>query len=532
MSIDLAKYYYTSSLSSQNKVDLSSSGFDGSCSDLDFELPIAKRKTEILQPNQKIISSPYNTYDYLAEFEQIMTQPLPTMPDNIQELTTLVNSRVFVLYKTVPTFAEQYPFLSQRLSNSVLISMIEIAEFSGLYDIDFNQIPDSDLGAMLNIYFQTDSNYRNIIQSFCNAVNFIFYELKTAFDAFDDLIDYSKELTKIMSDLSDLTVKSLFDALVGQTKQVIEAEVKKSTSIIKSIAYDLEKAPLAIANKFVRLKNDVEIFLRPENMKTLLNRVSAMLGRDASTFDKLGLKEIEYIIHRFCMILSGVDKIFDGVLAPLTSFQGNYRQSSKVLRSSSRYYTSYAIASGAKRPSDSDISAGVDRNYGIALSEGGYDGSIILPPSVDEINGIPSWDDIRSQNNRDSRIVLNTTMSGDEYSITNMSHEGWNRTTVKARVSLLRLQKYFSDAIGSNIKLHINSGYRSPEYNRRIGGAKHSNHMTGTAFDISTTYGSFPSSSRGKDLFVDCARRAGFQGFGFYSTFIHCDLGPPRQWRG
>jgi hypothetical protein len=461
-----------------------------------------------------------------------MSQPLPTMPVNIQELATLVNSRIFVLYKTSPSFAEQYPFLNQRLSNAVLISMIEIAEFSGLYDIDFNQIPDSDLGAMLNIYYQTDSNYRNIIQSFCNAVNFIFYELKNAFDAFDSLVDYSKELTKIMSDLSDLTVKSLFDSLVGQTKKVIEAEVQKTTSIVKSIAYDLEKAPSAVAEKFVRLKSDAENFLKPENMAALLNRVSGMLVKDASTFDKLGLKEIEYIIHRFCMVLSGVDKIFDGVLTPLTAFQGNYRQSKKVLRSSSRYYTSYAMASGARRPSDSDMSAGADRNYGIALSEGGNEGGVILPPSVEEINGIPKWDDIRSQNDRDGRIILNTSISGDEYSVKNMSSEGWNRTTVEARVALMRLQKYFSDSIGSNIKLHINSAYRSPAYNKRIGGARHSKHMTGTAFDISTTYGSFPNSSRGKDLFVDCARRAGFRGFGFYSSFIHCDLGPARQWRG
>lgn len=532
MSVDLTKYYYTSSLNTQNRVDLASSGFNGSCSDLDFELPVAKRQTEVLQPNQKIVSSPYNTYDYLAEFEQVMTQTIPPMPDNIQELTTLVNSRIFVLYKMSPSFAEQYPFLNQRLSNSVLISMIEIAEFSGLYDLDFNQIPDSDLGAMLNIYYQTDSNYRNIIQSFCNTVNFIFYELKTAFDAFDDLVDYSKELTKIMSDLSDLTVKSLFDSLVGKTKKIIEAEVEKATSIVKSIAYDLENAPKAIAEKFVRLKADAEAFLRPENMKTLLNRISAMLVKDASTFDKLGLKEIEYIIHRFCAILSGVDKIFDGVLAPLTSFQGNYRQSSKILRSSSRYYTSYAIASGAKRPSDSDLRAGVKRNYGTALTDGGNNGGVILPPSVEEINGIPAWDNIRSQHNRDSRIILNTTMSGDEYSVKNMSSEGWNRTTVEARIALLRLQKYFSDAVGSNIKFHINSAFRSPEYNGRIGGASNSMHITGTAFDISTTYGSFPNSSRGKDLFIDCARRAGFKGFGFYSSFIHCDLGPPRQWRG
>ena len=33
--------------------------------------------------------------------------------------------------------------------------------------------------------------------------------------------------------------------------------------------------------------------------------------------------------------------------------------------------------------------------------------------------------------------------------------------------------------------IHINSGYRTPSYNKKIGGASHSQHIYGTAADIS-----------------------------------------------
>lgn len=73
--------------------------------------------------------------------------------------------------------------------------------------------------------------------------------------------------------------------------------------------------------------------------------------------------------------------------------------------------------------------------------------------------------------------------------------------------------------------LIVNSGYRSPEHNRRVGGAKASRHLNGDAFDISMT-------NHNPQLFEKAARAAGFTGFGFYpaSGFIHIDLGPVREW--
>lgn len=71
--------------------------------------------------------------------------------------------------------------------------------------------------------------------------------------------------------------------------------------------------------------------------------------------------------------------------------------------------------------------------------------------------------------------------------------------------------------------LVINSAYRDPIYNARIGGAPLSRHKVGDAFDISL---------RGHDRgeLLELCRRVGFAGFGFYQTFLHVDGGAPRHW--
>ena len=73
--------------------------------------------------------------------------------------------------------------------------------------------------------------------------------------------------------------------------------------------------------------------------------------------------------------------------------------------------------------------------------------------------------------------------------------------------------------------LIVNSAYRSPEYNRRIGGATRSMHMQAKAFDISMA-------NHDPAIFEAAAREVGFTGFGFYqrNNFMHIDTGPAREW--
>ncbi|MDO5704250.1 MAG: D-Ala-D-Ala carboxypeptidase family metallohydrolase [Paracoccus sp. (in: a-proteobacteria)] len=88
--------------------------------------------------------------------------------------------------------------------------------------------------------------------------------------------------------------------------------------------------------------------------------------------------------------------------------------------------------------------------------------------------------------------------------------------------ALDRLQS-LRDALGR--PLIVNSAYRSPEHNTRVGGAKASKHLSGTAFDVSMA-------NHDPASFITAARKAGFAGIGTYprSNFIHIDTGPARTW--
>lgn len=71
----------------------------------------------------------------------------------------------------------------------------------------------------------------------------------------------------------------------------------------------------------------------------------------------------------------------------------------------------------------------------------------------------------------------------------------------------------------------VNSAYRSPQHNRRVGGAKNSLHMEGVAFDVLM-------SNHDPHKYEQAARAVGFTGFGYYpkSGFMHVDTGPARSW--
>lgn len=70
----------------------------------------------------------------------------------------------------------------------------------------------------------------------------------------------------------------------------------------------------------------------------------------------------------------------------------------------------------------------------------------------------------------------------------------------------------------------ILSAHRCALHNARVGGAPLSQHLK-LAADISL------SSHDPRRLYAAC-HRAGFTGFGFYTTFLHVDLGRRRHWFG
>lgn len=68
----------------------------------------------------------------------------------------------------------------------------------------------------------------------------------------------------------------------------------------------------------------------------------------------------------------------------------------------------------------------------------------------------------------------------------------------------------------------VNSGHRCVTYNKTVGGAAASQHLK-LAIDIQ-------AAGQDRKALLAACEAAGFQGFGFYQTFLHVDMGRPRTW--
>ena len=92
----------------------------------------------------------------------------------------------------------------------------------------------------------------------------------------------------------------------------------------------------------------------------------------------------------------------------------------------------------------------------------------------------------------------------------------------------VELQK-LRDITGKPIS--IVSGYRSPAWNARVGGAGHSMHMEAKAADLNIA-GFTPQQAH--DLVEDLIKQGKLRngGLGIYAGWIHYDIGPARRWCG
>ena len=70
----------------------------------------------------------------------------------------------------------------------------------------------------------------------------------------------------------------------------------------------------------------------------------------------------------------------------------------------------------------------------------------------------------------------------------------------------------------ANVPFKINSGFRTVEHNKKIGGKSNSSHLKGLAADISCT------TSRERFLILEALIMVGFTRIGIAKSFIHCDI--------
>jgi|TARA_R100000084_G_C4648437_1_gene148162 uncharacterized protein YcbK (DUF882 family) len=84
--------------------------------------------------------------------------------------------------------------------------------------------------------------------------------------------------------------------------------------------------------------------------------------------------------------------------------------------------------------------------------------------------------------------------------------------------------------------IRVNSGYRDPDYNKRIGGATRSQHVEARAADLTPSVFSEHELDRLKSVINELVASGKIPngGIGSYNTFVHYDMRPsgPARWEG
>lgn len=116
-------------------------------------------------------------------------------------------------------------------------------------------------------------------------------------------------------------------------------------------------------------------------------------------------------------------------------------------------------------------------------------------------------------------------------------HDGSDKILMATEtVELLeKVRAFYGEAKGVECTIVVNSGYRTPAYNRRIGGATRSQHIAGRAVDFTVR---IPGGGIVSPLTVyndiHTMRIFGHHngGLGRYGRFTHIDTGADRRWHG
>jgi hypothetical protein len=150
----------------------------------------------------------------------------------------------------------------------------------------------------------------------------------------------------------------------------------------------------------------------------------------------------------------------------------------------------------------------------------------VVLPTTGSLPGVVA--DIPAPSTTTTDNAPSLKFSGCWVSEMNPPSEGWTKLDMNVKVFLVRLQQAAQKAGIISGPIYVNSGWRSVQYNAKVGGSKSSQHLNGLAVDI--VWDGFVAKSDKTNQFVALAKKEGFRGIGLYNTFVHLDIGPERQW--
>lgn len=451
----------------------------------------------------------------------------------------------------VPNFAEAYPYLEQRLTTGPSVTTSEVQAI-----IDTTFLTYDTFGNYLNPYNTTVPTIMNTYYSpgvfsssgaggFCALMPNIFAAFGNIMNVFNDIIGFANDFNNVLSFIEDFSVAKLLDELKNYAMSIIDQIVKKikdKISQITALFTDVANFRFNFDNVYSKMheeKQKIDSMISDPSISTVKSAVEGAIAFAASLFESLKLEEIQFLIMRFCQLISGIENFFDDLTAPLEQIPQTFNNARSMLTVGGFSGAARALASGASRLSTAERQSaraaieaipatvvggngvtfgdeGIMVEGGISVRQRSYQITPITAEEIDIINREMTFQNVTSGSSSYVDLLLGESYSYDGQAI-------WTKVRPTEKVLLLRLSK----RVG---KLTLNSAFRSTYAQSKINpSVKASWHSSGQAFDIRM------SSYTGKmnfETFKGYARSVGFGAVVAYNSlgFVHVDTGPIRNW--
>jgi len=473
----------------------------------------------------------YNKFSGLMEnyesnivFDSNRQVDMDLLNQNTELLNNFIRSESFKVGSVV--FSTLYPKLSERLSNNFSISPFEtqriietnliVPDIFGVYIVPSNA---SRVLSQVENYYTSGSVSGNSMGSFCSLVGNVFAAFNGNRDVFNDITgfadDFFDTIQKIQNfSLEGFAIAALLEKLKENVLSVVDKLVAKVTAKLANFSSafmvsvgSFRSSTSPIAEKITTTKSKIEDFLSDDVIENLKKKIEGLISYTISLFEDPSLEVIQFMILRFCEFIGEMEGFFNNLTTPLDNIAKNFQNTYQQLQSSGNAATSRALAAGAVRYQPQQRNSGIDTSRQVPSSPSPVSirqrAENILPPTAQEIDELPSWEELSSGKNK------YFTYSSSQGRI------GWSRAETREKVMLLRLAKLWGT------RFDIKSAYRTKEFNDSLkDAAKYSQHRDGRAFDINQT----------SDDFVRAALSVGFGGIGRYATFTHIDSRPYARW--
>ena len=371
---------------------------------------------------------------------------------------------------------------------------------------------------------------------------------KKLFDLLGSFLD-GFDLGSFLSELGSIEtiIKKAIDTIVDKVKQQINNVISKVTGLVNQIREGAEKFLKTVQRKI----EDVKAFFNDLSVESIKNQVSDFISQAKNQFEELTPEALALLMFRFCKFSEFVQSFFQSPMDLLKGFVDDTVREFKNVASISLEETRSAVANGAirlpattreemRRRLRERVNARANANPNPRSRSRRPSGTSGTPGATVGDYPDPSYyvtsadisPEVRGQ-------LMGLTPSGIAgkfafaESVKNMGKtvsdagddDGFLRVLPEVWTKIYKV----ADRMGT--QLTINSGYRSPQYNRRIGGATRSMHMSGKAIDVSMAG---RSDDEIKD-FIRIASQEGFKGMKVYFrgstvSFIHVDVGTRRTW--